>query len=172
MNVASIRFPVLTEAQRSRASVRPEIVTHDRHFAANMHRQRTVKNLAFGFRHARKLLQMLRPGADEHFSPECSGVFQVLVNVEEKSAFRKKISLTCSINARNFCHSSGRIMNSIVTVTGPSSSFGTDGKSCNPSKGAGSSLRVCAKLIESGIANARLALRRMAPPTSVLPSPK
>src|ERR1700732_5037070 len=60
-------FPVLTEAQRSRASVRPEIVTHDRHFAANMHRQRTVKNLAFGFRHARKLLQMLRPGADEHF---------------------------------------------------------------------------------------------------------
>src|SRR3984893_12621766 len=92
--------------------------------------------------------------------------------LKRKAPFRKKISLTCSIDARNFPQSSGRTMNSIVTVTGPSSSFGAEGKSCKPSNGAGSSLRVCAKLIESGIANARLALRRMAPPTSVLPSPK
>ena len=52
------------------------------------------------------------------------------------------------------------------------SSVGIDGKSWKSSNGAGSSLRECAKLIESGIANSRLALRRMAPPTSVLPSPK
>jgi hypothetical protein len=165
-------FPELTEAQRSRPSVRPEIVTHDRHFPADMHPQHAVKSLAFGLRDARKLPQMLRPGAYEHLSPECSGIFHVLVDVEKKSAIRKRISLTCSIDARNFPQSSGRTMNSIVTVTGPSSSFGAEGKSCKPSNGAGSSLRVCAKLIESGIANARLALRRMAPPTSVLPSPK
>ncbi len=44
-------------------------------------RERAVNNLGFGFRHPRKLQNMLRPGADEHFSPKCSGVFQVLVNV-------------------------------------------------------------------------------------------
>jgi hypothetical protein len=49
-----------------------------------------VKSLAFGLRHARKLLQMLRPGSDEHFSPERSGVFQVLVNVEKKSTIPQK----------------------------------------------------------------------------------
>jgi hypothetical protein len=33
---------------------------------------------------------MLRPGSDEHFSPERSGVFQVLVNVEKKSTIPQK----------------------------------------------------------------------------------
>lgn len=74
------------ETKRSRPSIRPEIVAHDRHFAAEMHPQNAAQDLAFRLRHARKLSRMFRPGANQHFSAECSRVFQVLVHVEQESA--------------------------------------------------------------------------------------
>src|SRR5438876_8067766 len=63
-------------------------------------------------------------------------------------------------------------MDSTVTVTGPSSGFGANGKSCAAPNGAESRLRECAKLIESGMASARLAARSVAPPISVVLSPR
>src|SRR5271166_6528210 len=64
------------------------------------------------------------------------------------------------------------MISSHVTVTGPSSAFGANGNSCAVFNGAGSRLRPSAKLIESGTANARLAVKRRAPPSSVVPRPK
>jgi hypothetical protein len=99
-------FPELTETQRNRSSNGPEIVTHGRHFTAGMHRQRAVINLAFGFRHARQLQQMLRPGAKSISVRKVPGYSRFSSMLKRKAPFREKMSLTCSANSRNFSRTS------------------------------------------------------------------
>jgi hypothetical protein len=65
-------------------------VTHNRLFVACVHRPHPLDNLGFGFRHALKLSQMLRPRAYEHFCPESAGMFEVLVDAEKKSPVAQK----------------------------------------------------------------------------------
>jgi len=85
-------------------SVRLNVLTHDRRFVAKVHSPHSVKDLTFGLRHARKLPAYVPAHQlNEHFGPECSWIFQILVNAEKKNAnSAKKISRTCSINAREF----------------------------------------------------------------------
>jgi hypothetical protein len=86
------RFPESTAAKRSGHSVRLNVLTHDRRFVAKVHSPHSVKDLTFGLRHARKLPHMFRPSANEHFGPECSWIFQILVNAEKKNANSAKRS--------------------------------------------------------------------------------
>ena len=65
-------------------------MTHNGFFVACVHRPRPLDKLGFGFRHACKLSQMLRPRAYEHFCPESAGMFEVLVDAEKKSAVAQK----------------------------------------------------------------------------------
>src|SRR6202043_1855850 len=68
-----------TEAKWSPKPIGRKVVTHNRLFVACVHRPHSLDKLGFAIRHALKLSQMLRPRAYEHFCPESSGMFEVLV---------------------------------------------------------------------------------------------
>ena len=65
-------------------------MTHNRLLVACVHRPHALDKLGFGFRHACILSQMLCPRAYEHFCPESTGMFEVLVDAEKKSAVAQK----------------------------------------------------------------------------------
>jgi hypothetical protein len=83
-------FAELTEAKRSRHPVRLNVVTDERLVWASVQAPRSHRNLGFRFRRARMLSQVLCPGGDEHFGPECPGIFQILLDAVKKSAIPQK----------------------------------------------------------------------------------
>src|SRR5260221_1183212 len=83
-------FPELTEAKRSRQPVRLKVMTHNRLFVARVHRPHSFSKFGFCFRHACMLSQVLCPRAHQHFCPEGSRMFEVLVDAEKKSAVAQK----------------------------------------------------------------------------------
>src|ERR1700751_31161 len=91
LSIARVRlFLELTEAKWSPKPLGRKVVTHNRLFIPCVHRPHSLDKLGFGFRHACKLPQMLRPRAYEHFCSESAGMFEVLVEAEKKSAVPQK----------------------------------------------------------------------------------
>ena len=87
LSKASVRlFSELSEANWSPEPVSREVMAHDRFLVACVHRPHSLEKVGFGFRHACMLSQMLRPRAYEHFCPEGAGMFEVLVESEQRSA--------------------------------------------------------------------------------------
>src|SRR5260370_27163064 len=83
-------FPELTEAKRSRQAVRLKVMTHNRLFLTPVHRPHSFSKFGFCFRHACMLSHVLCPRGHQHFCPEGSWSFEVLLDAVKKSAVAQK----------------------------------------------------------------------------------